>query len=127
MSALTRAAALQERFVELDQRREVAERHAGEVVAVVADTRDAVRRRLNQLDSVDARLAVLAQRLDGDQLLAEARKVRTQWSELDRVLERLDRLADTSPPAQPTDGEVDAAHLVAAELVRSGHSREAVE
>src|SRR5207247_2199056 len=68
-----RAAELHERFVELDRRREDAERHAAEVLGAVADARDLVRRRLVQLDGVDARLAVLATRLDEDQLVAEAR------------------------------------------------------
>jgi hypothetical protein len=97
------------------------------VLAAVTDTRDAVRRRLAQLDSVDARLAVLAQRLDGDQLLAEARAVRAQWSELDHSLESLDRLADTQLPAQAEREGAEPIRLVATELFRAGHSRTDVE
>jgi chromosome segregation ATPase len=126
-AAQARAGELHERMTELDRRRAAAERHAEDVVAALADTRDGVRRRLGQLDSVDARLAALAQTLDADQLLAEARTVRTQWSEIDRSLEALDRLADTQLPAQAERDGAEPIRLVATELFNAGHSRADVE
>src|SRR5439155_249981 len=94
-----RAADLHERFLELDRRREGAERRAADVLGAVADARDLVRRRLVQLDGVDARLAVLASRLDEDQLVAEARALRAQWSELGDALDRLEPAPSPPPPA----------------------------
>ena len=102
-----RAAGLHEEFVELDRRRATAERHAAEVLAAVADARDLARRRTSELEGVDAHLAALASRLDEDQLLAEARTLRAQWTELEMVLQGLDVPAAPPPTAEskPLGGE----------------------
>ena len=44
-------------------------------------------------------MPVLAERLDEEQLLADARALRAQWSELQVVLEELDAAAGLPPTA----------------------------
>jgi len=125
-----RAHDLQERFLELDRQREAAERRVADVLTAAGDARALARRRLDQLDGVETRLAALAEQVEADpvaeQLAAEAQAVRTHWAELDEALDRLDAQAQR-PVRSAGPDELEPARLVAVELVRAGHSREDVE